>query len=31
MGVILVVVGIMLFAGTFQVISRWGFYVNFGL
>lgn len=31
MGVILVVVGIMLFAGTFQIISSWGFYVNFGL
>lgn len=31
MGLILVVVGIMLFAGTFQIISSWGFYVNFGL
>lgn len=31
MGVIMVIVGIMLFAGIFQLIARYGYYVNFGL
>ncbi|RME91281.1 MAG: cytochrome c biogenesis protein CcdA [Anaerolineae bacterium] len=31
MGVILVVVGIMLFTGTFELLSRYGFFVDFGL
>ncbi len=31
MGVILVVVGVMLFAGVFELIARYGYYVNFGL
>jgi len=31
MGVILVIVGIMLFAGTFELIARYGYFVNFGL
>ncbi len=31
MGVILVIVGVMLFAGVFELIARYGYYVNFGL
>lgn len=31
MGVILVVVGIMLFAGTFELLARYGLWVDFGL
>src|SRR5512138_868 len=31
MGVILVIVGVMLFAGIFELIARYGYYVNFGL
>jgi cytochrome c-type biogenesis protein len=31
MGVILVIVGIMLIAGTFALIARYGFWVDFGL
>ncbi len=31
MGVILVIVGLMLFAGTFELIARYGFFVDFGL
>lgn len=31
MGVILIVVGIMLYSGTFQTLSRFGFFVDFGL
>jgi cytochrome c-type biogenesis protein len=31
MGVILVIVGIMLFAGTFELLARYGFFVDFGL
>ncbi len=31
MGVILVIVGIMLFTGTFETLSRFGLWVNFGL
>jgi cytochrome c-type biogenesis protein len=31
MGVILVIVGILLFAGVFELIARYGYYVNFGL
>src|SRR5512140_69682 len=31
MGVVLVVVGVMLFAGIFELIARYGYYVNFGL
>jgi len=31
MGVILVIVGLMLFAGVFELIARYGYYVNFGL
>ncbi len=31
MGVVLVIVGIMLFAGIFELIARYGYYVNFGL
>lgn len=31
MGVILIVVGVMLFAGVFELIARYGYYVNFGL
>jgi cytochrome c-type biogenesis protein len=31
MGVILVIVGIMLFAGVFELLARYGYYVNFGL
>lgn len=31
MGVILVIVGIMLFAGIFELIARYGYYVNFGI
>ncbi len=31
MGVVLVIVGIMLFAGVFELIARYGYYVNFGL
>jgi len=31
MGVIMVIVGIMLFAGIFELIARYGYYVNFGI
>jgi cytochrome c-type biogenesis protein len=31
MGIILVIVGVMLFTGTFQTLSRYGFWVDFGL
>lgn len=31
MGVVLIIVGIMLFSGTFQTLSRFGFFVDFGL
>jgi cytochrome c-type biogenesis protein len=31
MGVILVIVGIMLFAGTFELLARYGLWVDFGL
>ncbi len=31
MGVILVIVGVLLFAGVFELIARYGYYVNFGL
>ena len=31
MGVVLVIVGVMLFAGIFEIIARYGYYVNFGL
>jgi cytochrome c-type biogenesis protein len=31
MGVVLVIVGIMLFAGVFELLARFGFYVDFGL
>ncbi len=31
MGVVMVIVGIMLFAGIFELIARYGYYVNFGL
>ncbi len=31
MGVVLVVVGVLLFAGVFELMARYGFYVNFGL
>jgi cytochrome c-type biogenesis protein len=31
MGVILIIVGVMLFAGIFELIARYGYYVNFGL
>jgi cytochrome c-type biogenesis protein len=31
MGVVLVFVGVLLFAGVFELMARYGFYVNFGL
>jgi cytochrome c-type biogenesis protein len=31
MGVVLVIVGVLLFAGVFELMARYGFYVNFGL
>lgn len=31
MGVVLVIVGVMLFAGVFELIARYGYYVNFGI
>jgi len=31
MGAILVIVGLMLFAGVFELIARYGYYVNFGI
>jgi cytochrome c-type biogenesis protein len=31
MGGVLVIVGILLFAGVFELMARYGFYVNFGL
>jgi cytochrome c-type biogenesis protein len=31
MGAILVIVGVMLFAGVFELIARYGYYVNFGI
>ncbi len=31
MGFVLVIVGVMLFAGVFELLSRYGYYVNFGI
>ncbi len=31
MGVVMVIVGVLLFAGVFELMARYGFYVNFGL
>jgi cytochrome c-type biogenesis protein len=31
MGIILIIIGIMLFSGTFQTLSQYGFFVDFGL
>ena len=31
MGAVMVIVGVMLFAGIFELIARYGYYVNFGL
>jgi cytochrome c-type biogenesis protein len=31
MGVVLVIVGVMLFAGVFELIARYGYYVDFGI
>lgn len=31
MGVVMVIVGVMLFAGIFELIAKYGYYVNFGL
>jgi len=31
MGIVLLIVGIMLFSGTFELIARYGFFVDFGL
>jgi cytochrome c-type biogenesis protein len=31
MGAVLVIVGVLLFAGVFELLARYGFYVNFGL
>ncbi len=31
MGVVMVIVGVLLFAGVFELLARYGFYVNFGL
>jgi cytochrome c-type biogenesis protein len=31
MGAVLVIVGVMLFAGVFELIARYGYYVNFGI
>jgi cytochrome c-type biogenesis protein len=31
MGVILVIVGIMLFTGVFELIARFGYFVDFGI
>jgi cytochrome c-type biogenesis protein len=31
MGVVLVIVGVLLFAGVFELLSRYGYYVNFGI
>ena len=31
MGVVLIIVGVLLFAGVFELIARYGYYVNFGL
>ncbi len=31
MGVVMVIVGVMLFAGIFELIARYGYYVNFGI
>ncbi len=31
MGVVMVIVGILLFAGVFELLARYGFYVNFGI
>ncbi len=31
MGVVLVIVGVLLFTGVFELIARYGYYVNFGL
>lgn len=31
MGVIMVLIGVLLFAGVFELIARYGYYVNFGL
>ncbi len=31
MGVVMVIVGVLLFAGVFELLARYGFYVNFGI
>jgi cytochrome c-type biogenesis protein len=31
MGVVLVIVGILLFAGVFELLARFGFFVDFGI
>jgi hypothetical protein len=31
MGVVLVIVGILLFAGVFELMSKYGWFVNFGI
>jgi cytochrome c-type biogenesis protein len=31
MGVVLVFVGVLLFAGVFELLARYGYYVNFGI
>ena len=31
MGVVLVIVGVLLFAGVFELLARYGYYVNFGI
>ena len=31
MGVVMVIVGVLLFAGVFELMARYGFYVNFGI
>lgn len=31
MGVVMVIVGVLLFAGVFELLARYGYYVNFGL
>jgi cytochrome c-type biogenesis protein len=31
MGVLLIVIGVMLFLGTFEYLARFGFFIDFGL
>ncbi|MCP4428874.1 MAG: hypothetical protein GY803_30695 [Chloroflexi bacterium] len=31
MGVLLIIVGVMLMTGTFELLARWGVFVDFGL